>query len=360
MDGIGNNTFASSSPFTPEAPAPSAPPPPSEVKVRTMRTDLASMAKSGGGLPRFENVKVSGLSAERMAKGDATPAMAISAEGQPAKRKAGLLIVFAVIAAAAAIGVLGYIGYRMFFSNGSGGEAPPSGTSAAPAAPSAPAPGSANNGAAGAAASSTGASATPFTHVSLFKKPADETLTLTLGTGASATSSASLQSFAQKLTVLLATASKTAAMLEIDVKDANGNAMSIADIFAQANEAILSPSLLDDNFNPDATFFVYRDAHGSWPGYVLSLQPGKNWLFLQSEVATLESSPAVANFFLNDPGAPSSDGFTDSLIASTTVRVLPFLDASVPSFFIYGWRNGDLILSTSQNGFAAAVARLGS
>src|ERR1700722_7939493 len=43
----------------------SAPPPPSEVKIRTMRSDLESMTASGGGLPRFANVKVSGLDAPK-------------------------------------------------------------------------------------------------------------------------------------------------------------------------------------------------------------------------------------------------------------------------------------------------------
>ena len=37
---------------------PSAPPPPQEVKVRTLRSDLASIAASGGGLPRYQNVKI--------------------------------------------------------------------------------------------------------------------------------------------------------------------------------------------------------------------------------------------------------------------------------------------------------------
>ena len=36
----------------------SAPPPPQEVKVRTLRSDLASIAESGGGLPKYQNVKI--------------------------------------------------------------------------------------------------------------------------------------------------------------------------------------------------------------------------------------------------------------------------------------------------------------
>jgi hypothetical protein len=208
------------------------------------------------------------------------------------------------------------------------------------------------------ASSTTPSFTTPFTHVSLFEVPADQTLTFALSTTTSATSSASLLSFNQKLSALLATAKKTSTMIEIDAQDGSGNALSIETLLGEANESVIDPSLLATNFNPDATFFVYRDKNGSWPGYVLSLQTGKNALSLQSDVAELESSPGVANFFLTNPGAPSTDGFTSSIIASTTVRILPFLTASVPTYFVYGWSNNDLILSTSQDGFAAAIAHL--
>jgi hypothetical protein len=41
------------------------PPPPAEVKIRTMRSDIESMMRSGGGAPSFQNVAVSGLTLER-------------------------------------------------------------------------------------------------------------------------------------------------------------------------------------------------------------------------------------------------------------------------------------------------------
>ncbi len=44
---------------------PSAPPPPQEVKVRTLKSDLASIAQSGGGLPRYQNVKIAQTSAQK-------------------------------------------------------------------------------------------------------------------------------------------------------------------------------------------------------------------------------------------------------------------------------------------------------
>ena len=49
-----------------------APPPPSEVKVRTMRSDINSMMKSGGGAPSYQNVAVTGLSLEEKFKAPTT------------------------------------------------------------------------------------------------------------------------------------------------------------------------------------------------------------------------------------------------------------------------------------------------
>jgi hypothetical protein len=42
--------------------ASSVPPPPAEVKVRTMKSDLEALAKNGGALPQFRSVPVEGLS----------------------------------------------------------------------------------------------------------------------------------------------------------------------------------------------------------------------------------------------------------------------------------------------------------
>lgn len=65
---------------------PSAPPPPQEVKVRTLKSDLASMAASGGGLPRYENVKIAASTGEK--KGGLFTTVAV-------------IVLFAIIAAVA-------------------------------------------------------------------------------------------------------------------------------------------------------------------------------------------------------------------------------------------------------------------
>lgn len=41
--------------------SPNVPPPPAEVKVRTMRSDIDGIAKSGGGSPQFKTVPVEGM-----------------------------------------------------------------------------------------------------------------------------------------------------------------------------------------------------------------------------------------------------------------------------------------------------------
>ncbi len=58
-----------------------APPPPSEVRIRTMRSDIASMMQSGGGAPAFESISVPGLSAEKSFKAPAFFATPMPAGG---------------------------------------------------------------------------------------------------------------------------------------------------------------------------------------------------------------------------------------------------------------------------------------
>lgn len=331
---------------------PSAPPPPPEVKVRTMRSDLESMAESGGGSPKFQTVKVAGLAV---------------AQG---KKKNAAIIALVTIAALAVLGLLGYFAYQMFFlkpappatqtSSGQTGAVPVQGNAAQNTA-TMPTPTPTSTPAAPVAAPAASAPA-PFIHASLFKTPADQTLILTLpaaSAAGAASSAADLQTFNQKVSALLAAqASKNAAVIEIIVQTADHHGVPVGDLWAQANAAVVSPQLLAAHFNPDATFFVYQDKNGFWPAYVLSLKAGENWLFSQSDIANLESSPGISNFFLTNVGAPSAKGFTDSTVSSAAVRVLPFPSATPPATFIYGWYKNDLIMSASQAGFAAAMVRL--
>ena len=76
---------------------PSAPPPPAEVKIRTMKSDLASMAKSGGGLPTFETVRLNDSRVSQASPG---------ASGKPKT----LVIIIAAVAVVAVV-LIGYVAY---------------------------------------------------------------------------------------------------------------------------------------------------------------------------------------------------------------------------------------------------------
>jgi hypothetical protein len=84
-----------SQPQTPEGI--SAPPPPQEVKIRTMRSDLASMAQSGGGLPQFQNVRIDAPAAEEDRVG--TP------QGE---RRINIGIAIAIVAVIVVLAIIGY------------------------------------------------------------------------------------------------------------------------------------------------------------------------------------------------------------------------------------------------------------
>ncbi len=77
-------------------------PPPTEVKIRTMKSDVAGLAASGGVLPRFQNIKVSGLSLE---KGIDTP--------EAVHKNSAIIAVLITVIAVVVLGTLVYLGYRI-------------------------------------------------------------------------------------------------------------------------------------------------------------------------------------------------------------------------------------------------------
>ncbi len=335
---------------------PSAPPPPTELKIRTMRSDLESMEKTGGGSPQFQSIAVPKLSIGNGGGNPnaqfTAPAPAEVSSASGAGRKG--LVIALIIIAVLAVGILAYSAYLVFMNgaknapasgnaadtgtNAAAGTAPPA-TSSAPSSSSVPSSLSA-----------------PFIHASLFKKPADQTLIFTLGTAGTATSAADLQTFAQKLAALLASARKNAGVIEVAVQTPDKHGVAAGDLLAAMNAPILSAQALA-HFNPDATFFVYQDQNGFWPGLILALNPGESPATAGADVTALESSSNITNFFLTNVGAPVG-GFVDGTTGTSTVRVLQFVNATPPAYFVYGWDRNYLILSGSEDGFSAAVARL--
>jgi len=270
-----------------------------------------------------------------------------------------IVVVIVVGIALAAIVVLGYLAWHIFFGgagtanvqNGAKDQA-----ASSTVVPVGTAVASSSLGA-GVAPANTGSIAISFVHKTLFKTPADQTLPFVLSPGGAATTAQDLESFNQKIAALLAGVNKNARMTEISISAADGSGVAVGDVLAQANASFLSAAALAD-FSPDATFFAYRDQDGFWPGIVLSLAPGSNLLSAQNDVRSLESSPVLASFFLNDPGTPSAGGFANSTVSGTAVRSIAFAGTIPPSMFLYGWYQSYLIISTSRNGFAAAMSLL--
>lgn len=339
MEEIGNNNPADTGSIPSESFA-NIPAPTVEVKVRTMRSDLASLAASGGGLPRFDRVNVEGLSVSQSAAGVSGP-----------KRNGSPIVVFLIVLLAlAVVAVVGWFGYNAFLNKGSIGasgvqsgvpQAVPSTTASPiqtyvpPAAPPA-----------------------PLIHSSLFKKPIDPTITFSFPKGGAAQTANDLLTYDQQVLGVLSAVDKKANFVEIDVKGPGGGDLGVKELFSAADAEIIDPNFLSAHFNPDATFFAYRDANGFWPGYVIALLPGENPLSLKNGIQTaIESSTKTGNVFLTGTAPASPSGFTDAVAGSTTVRALNFTGIK-PAFFVYGWFQRYLVISTSRNGFIEALARL--
>ena len=358
-----------------------APPPPSEVKVRTMRSDLESMARSGGGSPKFQNVEINGLATEKeYSTPSHAPSMAsvqqpaqtvsaptvsqpvttpIQSTGQPQidpQNDAYPIFIVAIVAILAIIGV-GYFAYITFFT-GTPVQTPtapvpaPTPVAALPLFSTTTTQGQTSSSSV--STSTTTAAVTPASaelttqHVSLFTKPADQIITVSFGTTNSTT-------YRKTMAGSLGAVNAASTVIELNTKANDGNSLSIQGLLSISGGTILNTQALA-SFAADATFFIYRDNNGLWPGYVLALNPGQTTSSVMTNVKQLETSNNISSLYLQDPGTASSDGFTDSKSAGVNVRILPFTSLTIPAYFTYGWYKNHLILSTSKNGFVAATA----
>jgi hypothetical protein len=194
-----------------------------------------------------------------------------------------------------------------------------------------------------------------FTHQSFFRKGADRTLALTVG--ASVKTAADLQTYAQKLTQLLAPVSKTPSLVEVELKKPDGAAASFGEFMYEIKTAFFAQWFVAENFSPDVTFFTYKDAKGLWPGFVLQLKPGKNWLFLTAEIIQIEESPGLETLFAVQPGARAPAGFTDETLGEVQARALSYT-GNPSARFTYGWFQNYFVVATSRDAFLEALKRL--
>ncbi|MDO8664042.1 MAG: hypothetical protein Q7K44_00600 [Candidatus Liptonbacteria bacterium] len=332
------------------------PPPPAEVWVRTMASDLASIAERGGGSPKPRLIRISSRSQE------ATKAAAIPHAAHPAISPA---VVHSAAASSAAaetqnpvpeskslfskpsfllpfLGVLliGVFSVAYFFVYPLLNPNKP--VVKAPVVPATTQPLS-------------------FEHKSFFGQPVDGNFILEILSPVSGMESErdKISSFVNGV---------TSSFFEITPQSGGGRAISADDFFSSIGGNILGSDFLNENFEKDFTLFLYKDKGGLpapvsagrqaglWPGYILKLKSGKSPIFLQNAVLKkMESASSErANLFLVSPGVPANSQFQNGLSSGQPIWFLNFPNAS--SVLAYGWFfNKYMTISTSLDGLKQAI-----
>jgi hypothetical protein len=307
----------------------SVPAPPPEVKVRTFKSDLESMMQSGGGAPQYQSVRGP----------EAASKSGIVEPDDENKSPIGTAI--AAVVGVLLLGGIAYFAYRIFTDNNtSKNVSPPPTPVTSPLGeivpPLPPAAG-------------------VFVHHSFFKRPADRLLALTVP-ASTASNAYDLATFSQRVQDLIGPPSAASSFFEIVSKNGQGNDLLLPQILQATDLGMLDEDFVSKHFLDDATLFVWQDSSGTWPGLVIGLKSTENWLFIQNDVAKLESSPKLANLFVTDPGAPLQGGFKDIIEDGQHARMLTY---SAPrSVIVYGLFHSYMVLSTSEDGLKQAIIRL--
>ena len=197
---------------------------------------------------------------------------------------------------------------------------------------------------------------TTITHASFFRLVPGESVELTARTGP-ATSAENLQTFSQRFSALAGSMREN--FVEMLASGENGQ-LAAADFFSRIDAGLLNSDFLVENFNPDFTAFIYKDAKGAWPGYVLQLKKSATPVLVIPKINPAIESAApekIANLYLAPPAVPLSVAFKDISIDEKPFRSLSFGKGVE---FIYGWFNNSLlVLSTSRAGLEKAFFYLG-
>ncbi|MBS3903288.1 MAG: hypothetical protein KGZ30_02830 [Anaplasmataceae bacterium] len=307
------------------------PPPPPEMEVRTMRTDLESVSASGGISLQAEEV-ASLLAAEEK-------------KSSVAPRSSGVLslIAIGVVVLVAAI-VVGFLFFYIF--SGSlpnisfllGGGEPQ--TEDGVEEDYQPLP-----------------NAYPtFKYESYLKLEAQDIVPVVLPREG-ASSVAELKTFRQGLLNALSAVRGRNAFVEVLPQDSDELPYSWAEFLKLNDVALLNENFWLDVFEPNFNLFIYRDGRGAWPGYVLKLQQDEAVTVNQDSVAAIEKqSQEIAKLFIDPPQGGRT--FEEGSVLGTLTRQKPY-DNPTGAMFVYAWYGGKyLVLSTSFDGMGAVITLL--
>lgn len=308
----------------PTAPQPSAVPPPvSEVLVRTLASDMAALAASGGAVT---------AAPQGTAVLQAHPVQA----GHRSHLVSSILGWLAVLLALLALGAGSWLGYR-YLTRESAIPAPTS-SSTVPVAPVSTGP----------------LAALPQTvsaHKSLLAKPAPATVSFPLVAPAG-----TLKTRFQLMREGLGKVPASVRVAELVPTDASGKPLSFPGYAATVG----APDLLDRDafanyFQDDFTLLAVRGQGGFAAAYVLALKPGTAWLYAQPGIRRMEDVPSLPNLFLQIPGTQAGP-FADATVADQPVRTASY--ESPAGTLTYGYFRDRLIIATGRQALDEALGLL--
>ena len=298
-----------------------APPPPPDVSIRTMNSDVRSLEQGQtkplpetmpgpifgapqGGEPIFKPETINQMS------GGASP-----------KSKRALWIVVSLVVALG-LGALGYfVVYPLLFP-------------ATPAASPIPSP-----------LSSQTPTPTPQARQSFFITPPSELTMLKLG-------SLEYDNVLRALTEVAQTGIAAGTLQEVIIADTNENPIPLSGFLPVFGA--FSETQLADWFETDFTAFIFYDDKGGWPGYIAKLKPVAPREEVQAAIAQLETVP-LGKFYLEDPGT-----FATFKAGQVSGKAGRYATASKPgASFNHLWLDDYLLISTSYPGAQEAARRLG-
>ncbi len=309
----------------PDQPTPAVPPPATEISIRTLESDLASVASTGGS---------GGLAPQGVTVAKPHPIDA----GVHSHWVSSVLGWLAAFLAVVALGAGVWFGYR-YLAQRPALTAPQATSTPSVQTPSAPS---------GPLAS---LPATVAAHKSLLIKPAPVSASFPL-----VPAPGTLQTRYQLLREGLDRIPATTRVAEIVPTDAKGLPLSFPG-YATASGApdLLEADAFKTYIQEDFTILAVRGQGGFSAAYVFSLKPNTAWLYAQPFLRAMEDVPSLPNLFLQLPGRQSS-GFVDAVIQETPVRAATYENPA--GTLTYGHFRDRLIIATSRQALDEALLRL--
>jgi len=307
----------------------SVPPSPKDVRIRTMASDIQSMALRGGGSPEYEKILFQEPGAKKKKP--------LPVYGQPMPSEHGISWTLAwVFGVAAVLAALVFFLYPLITQREPEDPViPPDDEEVV--FPDVPAY----------------LVVPKFTHETLFINEPEEVLSTILGPPVDEAMANGV--YEKKVLEVLKTTKTDSGVIQIDLKKTEDQHLALVEFLKLAGAEFIDLEFLSNNFNPDFTFYVYKNGDERWPGLVAKLKPGKSKLLLQSELSKLESSDKISALYLSPPGDKTS-GFKDVLVFNEPARIVDFKEEGAR--FVYGWFHSFFVISTSDEGLLDALLKL--